>query len=99
MWVAFILVTVALVLFEMRLFCVEGHKVILAYWEFGQKELVFFIFLSAACTFLAYQRFVRFGVYRVSHSVLGYLTLKDKRRTKRSHRKRRRSRARRPPDW
>ncbi len=42
-------------------------------WEITRRDLGFFLVLAAACSFLSYQRYERFGAYRATHALLGFL--------------------------
>jgi hypothetical protein len=71
--VTFSLATLALFL---RLWIGNNHLKI-STWEIGPGQLLFFLLLWIGWSWLAYRRHRRFGEYRVTHAMLGFLTVKE----------------------
>lgn len=73
----FAVATLALIV---RLFWVEGHKLKTPKWDITQGQLVFFLLLWSVWAWLAFQRYRRFGEYRITHALLGFLTVKEEKK-------------------
>jgi hypothetical protein len=78
-FVSFSLMAVALVALCIRLFCVAERQLMLAraQWGVTQWQLVFLALLSAIWAALSFRRYRRFGEYRTTHALLGFLTVQE----------------------
>lgn len=77
--VGFAALSVASLCFMVRLWFVEGHslKVTGADWSLTPWQFLFIALVALVFSVLAFQRYRRFGAYRVTHAMLGFLTVSD----------------------
>ena len=80
-FVAFVMFSLATLALILRLCWVENHILKISTWDVGQGQLLFFLFLWIGWSWLAYRRHRRFGEYRVTHTMLGFLTVKEEKKT------------------
>ncbi|HYT89872.1 MAG TPA: hypothetical protein VEL76_14295 [Gemmataceae bacterium] len=78
--VSFALLTFAVVTLLVRLY-LAGQHTILAGWATEREHLWFLFTLSLGCSYLAFRRYRRFGMYRVTHAMIGFLTVKDEKKS------------------
>ncbi len=78
-FVSFSVMAVACVALCIRLFSVTERQVMLAkaQWGVTQWQLVFFAVVSVIWAWLSFRRYRRFGEYRTTHALLGFLTVKE----------------------
>src|SRR5262249_10612645 len=77
--VGFAALTVASLAFMVRLWFVDGHslKIVGADWSLTPWQFFFVALVAAGFTVLAFLRYRRFGSYRVTHAMLGFLTVQE----------------------
>jgi hypothetical protein len=77
--VGFAVLSLASLAFMARLWFVEGHCLKFAGSEWGLTpwQMLFVAVVAAGFSFLAVQRYRRFGAYRVTHAMLGFLTVQE----------------------
>jgi hypothetical protein len=80
--VGFAAFTVASLAFMVRLWFVDGHslKITGSEWGLSSLQFLFVAVVAGTFSFLAFQRYRRFGAYRVTHAMLGFLTVKDEKK-------------------
>jgi positive regulator of sigma E activity len=71
---------VACVALCIRLFYVIDRQVMLAQWGITQGQLVFLAVISVIWAWLSFRRYRRFGEYRTTHALLGFLTVKEQKK-------------------
>ena len=78
-FVSFSLLAVGCVALWIRLFWVKEAAIMLvkAHWGITQWHLVFFAVVSAIWAILSFRRYRRFGEYRTTHALLGFLSVKE----------------------
>jgi hypothetical protein len=78
-FISFSVMAVACVALCIRLFWVTERQVMLAkvQWGVTQWQLVFFAAVSVIWAWLSFRRYRRFGDYRTTHALLGFLTVKE----------------------
>jgi hypothetical protein len=80
--VGFASLTVACLAFVVRLWFVDGHslKITGSDWSLTPWQFLFVALVAGAFSILAFLRYRRFGAYRVTHAMLGFLTVKDEKK-------------------
>jgi membrane protein implicated in regulation of membrane protease activity len=78
-FVSFSVMAVACVALCITLFWVTERQVMLAkaQWGVTQWQLVFLAVVSVIWAWLSFRRYRRFGEYRTTHALLGFLTVKE----------------------
>jgi hypothetical protein len=77
--VGFATLALASLAFMTRLWFVEGHSLKFAGSDWGLTpwQMLFVAVIAAGFTVLAFLRYRRFGAYRVTHAMLGFLTVQE----------------------
>ena len=78
-FISFSAMAAACVALCIRLFLVTEREVMLAraHWGVTQWQLVFLAAVSVIWAALSFRRYRRFGEYRTTHALLGFLTVKE----------------------
>lgn len=63
----------------LRLFCATGLRLRTekAHWDVTQGQLFFFSIITVGWAYLSFRRYRRFGEYRTTQALIGFLTVKE----------------------
>ncbi len=79
MFISLIMMAVGCFALCVRLFFATGLRLRMdkAHWDVTRAQLVFFAMVAGTWSYLSYRRYRRFGEYRTTQALIGFLTVKE----------------------